>query len=327
MFSIITESLSYLAGRRTVFSDKTNQTCFVDNARLPPKMEGSVAACKVSPCRTMLTKRYSPGAKEQLRRTSNMFHSGGCVLDSFVPGAKQVLDGLADACLNEVDAEREFGMQRAFGRFAESINSIVCIPKPLEVLHDRQGLVMAYLGDDADRFSDCTSDAFRARALVEVSRLFFSAVQEVGLVHGDLSATNILILGDGRPCLVDFGCCVTLTDGGKNLLQTRENVEHNSQAEKDTAFVIELWDDRKWKDDWAERLNTVDVTSMNLGEDRAAIPGLALVLRSIFALTIMAKQVPPKLMRVAEAEWVCANPINAAEQDLLRRNKLLKRRS
>ena len=178
---------------------------------------------------------------------------------------------------------------------------------------------MEYLGDDAVRFSDCDNDALRARAVVEVSRLFFSALRDVGLVHGDISPTNVLIRGDGRPGLVDFGCCLTLPDGGKHILQTREEVEGDSQTERDTAFGMQLWDRREWPDKWAERLERVDVTSLQLGGERATIPGLALILRSIFALTILAKQVPPAILRLEEVAWKRRNPEAAAIQDQRRR--------
>lgn len=309
MLALASESMAYMLGRRTTFADKARQTCLSrDVDKIPPRLEGSVAGCSVSADKRFLTKRYLPGAEEGLRRTSQLFESGGAAAELVIPGAGRTLQGLARACLTETDPFREFRMQRAYYRFSQGRGVIV--PKPIEVLHNKEGLVMQYLGDSAVRFSECEEfEALRARAVVTVSHMFFAALHEAGVVHGDISGTNVLInLDSGLPCLVDFGCCEILQDSGKTLLDMRKGIEEHAELEPDSAYVISMWDHRRWDDNWADKLDGMNVQEMNLGSGRSEVPGLALLLRSIFALTMMARSVSPASMRVAEQEWREAFP-------------------
>jgi hypothetical protein len=265
-----------------------------------------------------LTKLHHPGVGKQLDRTAAAFRTGGSLLEAMVPGAYEAMTGMAEACLHELDAQQEFTHQQIFWRMVDDHGFDIRIPRPLHILPERNGLTMEYLGDSARRFCDCTDDADRARAVVSVSRLFFHALATIGLVHGDMSGTNIMIDGDGTPCLVDYGCCLIVPDAGASLLQTHSAIEQDPmEMKEDTEFIMQLWETRSWLDGWVERLHSVNVTSVKLGDGRANIPGVAVVLRSVMALTLMAAAVPPAAMRHAECEWKAKFPalISARERE------------
>lgn len=307
MIPILVESINYVLGRRSTFHDKLNQT--LGSGVIPPHLEGSVARCIISPCRRWLTKLHHPGVGGHMNHTAAAFRSGGLWLEAIVPGARHAMAGMAEACMHELDAQREFTHQETFCRIVDDCGFGVRIPRPLNVLPGKNGLTMEYLGDSAIRFCDCTDDAQRARAVVSVSRLFFYALARHGLVHGDISGTNVMIDGNGTPCLVDYGCCFIASDDGASLLQVHGSIEKDpTEMKQDTEFIIQLWETRSWRDGWVERLHSVNVTSVKMGNSRASIPGVAIVLRSIMALTLMAAAVSPAAMRHAECEWKAKFP-------------------
>lgn len=314
MFSLVGESVNYMLGRRTTMNTKMKQTCGkVDLSSLDP-MEGSVALCTVKG--GVLTKRHHADAQAGLKTASKAFRAAGWMMDLVSSGSNVALAGLADACEQELDAERELMMQERFYTYAKHAQTGVRIPKPLGVLSDGNGVTMEYLGVGTLRFCDCTNPVQRARAVILVSRLFFTALEQRGLVHGDISATNVLLDGVGTPCLVDFGCCLAVADGGAAFIAAREHMDC-AEKNEDTDFVMRIWNDREWLDDWDSKLDAVKLESLTFN-DTEGIPGMALYLRSLLALTVMARQVPAHNLRAAEAEWVATHP---EEAEIQRRRK------
>jgi hypothetical protein len=265
-----------------------------------PELQGSVAQCSVRG--SVLTKLYLEDARTGLERASRTFRAAGWALELVTAGAGVALGGLADACDGELDAEREWTMQATFSEFATAIGSGVRIPKPFAVLPGGTGLKMEYLGRGSLRFCDCKDDELRARAVVSVSRLFFSAIKERGLVHGDISQANVLVDKQGLPCLVDFGSCLYAPENATTVLNAKAEME-NEYSNAETSIVMSLWEDRTWVDGWDKPLDAVTLKSLSFN-GREDIPGLALILRSIMGLTFMARQVPASHLRQAEAEWL-----------------------
>jgi hypothetical protein len=310
MLSLASESLNYILGKRTTLSCKMQQTVGTKIVceTLNP-LEGSVALCTVKG--NVLTKRHRADAKDGLCSASSAFRTAGLMLEFFSSGASVAMSGLADACERELDVEHEFKMQIQFGLYCKNTDAGVLIPQPLSILRDGNGITMEYI-EGATRFCDSNDDAAKATAVVLVSRMFFSAIQDQGLIYGDMSPTNVLLDLDKKPCLVDFGCCVQLDDHGESFRAAKEEIDgqvHNHE----TDFVIQLWEEREWADGWEQKLDAVKVDSLSF-DGREKIPGIALYLRSLMALTLMARQVSPRNMRIAEHAWRTENPVKSAHQ-------------
>lgn len=316
MFHLASESINYLLGRQTTLNTKMQQTCGTIEGKRLDHLEGSVAKCTVAD--GILTKIYRADAPAGIDSVTRTFRAAGWVLDHFKTGAGIALAGMADACEKEVDARHEFTIQEKFFLYTQQRHKAVRIPKPLGISGDGSGITMEYLGADTKRFCDVADVADRARAVVLISRLFFGAIEDLGLIHGDLSPTNVLIDANGRPCLVDFGCGQELSDGGAGFVKAGDQMNFGNNNE-DTEFIWHLWEDRAWTDGWEVQLDAVKLNSLCF-DGREHIPGLALCLRSLFALTLMAKTVPASSLRSAEKEWQQLNP---NEHDIQQRRKAL----
>ena len=301
MFNLASEAIEYFRGHRTTMACKIMQTTGNEAGcqQIDP-MEGSVARCTVSG--SVLTKLHHADAARGLASASRAFRAAGWLLEiTSIAGSSSAMSDLASACDLELDVQRELFMQQAFRAYALQTHPNVRIPEPLGTLPDGTGLTMEYLAETR-RFCDCTDARDRARAVVLVSRLFFGAIADCGLVHGDVSPTNVLVDVEGRPCLVDFGCCFQSPDGGKAFLQARQRMTQDGMANNDNGLVMRVWEDRAWCDGWAAELDAVSLTSLSFNGDEN-IPGISLYLRSLLALTMMARQVPPNFLRAEELIW------------------------
>ena len=316
MFNLASETINYLLGRPTTLNTKMQQTCGTIDVGSLDHLEGSVATCTVAD--GVLTKLYRADAPAGIDSVTRTFRAAGWVLDNFKTGAGIALAGMADACEREVDARHEFTIQEKFFLYTQRRHKAVRIPKPLGILSDGNGLTMEYLGANTKRFCDVVDLADRARAVVLISRLFFGAIEDHGLIHGDLSPTNVLIDANGRPCLVDFGCGQELADGGVGFVKAGDQMNFGNNNQ-DTEFIWHLWEDRAWEDGWEVQLDAVKLNSLSF-DGREHIPGLALCLRSLFALTLMARTVPAASLRIAEKQWQQLNP---KEHDIQQKRKAL----
>jgi hypothetical protein len=82
-----------------------------------------------------------------------------------------------------------------------------------------------------------------------------------------------------------------------------KNVGSHANLEPDIEYVMSIWDNRRWEDDWVDRLDRVQLMKVKIGSSRAKVAGLALLLRSVFSLTTMARSIPACMLRNAEVEW------------------------
>jgi serine/threonine protein kinase len=94
--------------------------------------------------------------------------------------------------------------------------NIVRVPRPIALLA-KDSLLMEFLEDASALNDNEQTDKEPTREFI--ARLG-DALQELhrrGIAHGDFRSTNVLILPNEQPCLIDFATAVTTLPGGSRL--------------------------------------------------------------------------------------------------------------
>ncbi|MEY2936769.1 MAG: hypothetical protein RL033_7518 [Pseudomonadota bacterium] len=130
------------------------------------------------------------------------------------------------------------------------------VPEPLE--HGEQALLMEFIGDGLDAaptLNDVVLQPGEAQRLFERVLFNVELLLELGWVHGDLSAHNILY-HHGRIILIDF----------PQVVDCRSNHKARSLFERDLTRVAEYFADAGWSVDprrlaqelWAKHVGDAD---------------------------------------------------------------------
>lgn len=120
----------------------------------------------------------------------------------------QLLDGLDQQLGEELDLRNEARALSHFRRLlADADLARLVVPEPYPELSGQSVLTMELLeGVAIDDLAKTASLGYDPAPLVEeVVRAFFTTTVRWGAFHGDLHAGNMLLLGDGRLGIIDWG--------------------------------------------------------------------------------------------------------------------------
>jgi predicted unusual protein kinase regulating ubiquinone biosynthesis (AarF/ABC1/UbiB family) len=117
--------------------------------------------------------------------------------------ASAVIHEFRERVLEELDLEHEAGVQRRFHR-AVGAHPFLVVPAPVTALSHDNVLVSEWIeGVPIAQAPDPDQAAARLVA-------FASGAVREGMIHADLTPENLLVLGDGRLAVLDFGATRTV---------------------------------------------------------------------------------------------------------------------
>lgn len=171
----------------------------------------------------LAVKRYRRRAQRAFRREEN-YRDDFRIPDSRVTRAVAKRTGFGRAILEYQWAAREFPLLR------RAWHAGVHVPYPVADLGD--GLAMEYLGDDsgaAPRLVDARLDGDEAEWGFAAALGDLRLLTSLGIVHGDLSAYNLLWWED-RPWMIDFPQAVDLVRSQRGAELLRRDVTNLCRA-------------------------------------------------------------------------------------------------
>lgn len=152
--------------------------------------------------RPVAVKVLRPGLAASIRQDLALLEALASPLDSAFPALDTagVLREVRERVLEELDLESEAGTQRRFHRALRG-HPFLAVPAPVTSLTHEQVLV-SELADGVPLWEAPDPDQAAARYLV-----FVLGAARWGVAYADPDGDNVLVDGDGRLSIVDFGAC------------------------------------------------------------------------------------------------------------------------
>jgi len=131
---------------------------------------------------------------------------------------------------------------REVGALSDAKKAGVRAPSILEVDLEAFSIAMSYVEGDVARIRlDSMSDNESRETLTEIGRQI-GALHEFGLVHGDMTTSNIILSKDTLPFILDFGMSAHSTDAEDrgtdlHLLQRSIFTSHTLDAKRSERII------------------------------------------------------------------------------------------
>jgi predicted unusual protein kinase regulating ubiquinone biosynthesis (AarF/ABC1/UbiB family) len=146
-----------------------------------------------------------PGVVEALRGDLALLDAVAPLFAGLAPGVDVVaiVREVRERALDELDLEHQAGVQRGFHR-ALRRHGDLHVPAPVTDLSHEQVLVSAWVDGTPVRALAAGGAGDRRRA-AELAVRFFLGAGAHGTAHADPHPDDVLLLGDGRLAILDFG--------------------------------------------------------------------------------------------------------------------------
>lgn len=252
---------------------------FTGKGRQFSPLEGTIAMCKVTAHGT-LKKEIRPTALTQRFRVA-------ASLCSVIPGqSRDVFMGLGKCAEYETNASHEYSMLEKF-YVAWRDHPRVFTPCPIGLYGNT--VEMQYV--PWTRLHDLKQISFSTLTLVK--KFFLDSIHTHRLLHGDMSAFNVLVdtandFRDGKAiCVVDMGLSLHLSDEEYQALCIMKREEHLTI----TQVINQAWDGHvPFTQSWFDKLKE-SLTLSALTTNFQIVPGsekiLAVFVRSLLLISQM----------------------------------------
>jgi len=220
---------------------------------------GQVHRAKLLDGTEVVVKVQRPGIRKIIESDLDILYSMAGFAEEHVEEAKlyspvEVVDEIYHSIHAEMDYTQEARNIERFRRNFENDPDIV-IPNVYWEYSTRRVLTMEYIdGVKCDDFKTLEEMGLDRYKIAENgTKAFMKQIYEDGFFHADMHSGNVLILEDGRICLLDFGMVGSISNEIKNLLVdallavTREDVTQYLEVMRDFGMVPDELDVHSFK--------------------------------------------------------------------------------
>jgi hypothetical protein len=205
-------------------------------------LEGTMAMCEILACGTRLRKTLRVDLVEADRNALFWIRQ--------LAPTTAIRNWARDSSEYEMDVEHEAMMQEMFRKAWRGEEDIV-VPHVYVADVGKSSIIMEFL--PFQRLRDCSPGPRRKHAALTAARFFFDSIRIHHLLHGDISATNVLVATDGRfRCgMIDFGLSRQLSpEESEMLLAPREDsvtsrtllgIWYSASQFSEELWVTEIW--------------------------------------------------------------------------------------
>ncbi|NPE27453.1 AarF/ABC1/UbiB kinase family protein [Methanococcoides sp. SA1] len=228
---------------------------------------GQVHRAKLLDGAEVVVKVQRPGIRKIIRSDLDILYSMANFAEEHVEEAKlyspvDVVDEVYHSIHAEMDYTQEARNIERFRRNFENDPDIV-IPNVYLEYSTRRVLTMEYInGVKCDNFQVLENMGLDRYKIAENgTKAFMKQIFEDGFFHADMHSGNVLIMEDGRICLLDFGMVGSISNEIKTLLIdallaiTREDVTQYLEVMRDFGMVPDELDVHSFKIEYGYMLN------------------------------------------------------------------------
>ncbi|MCD4800954.1 MAG: AarF/ABC1/UbiB kinase family protein [Methanococcoides sp.] len=230
-----------------------------DSSSIAAASIGQVHRAKLLDGTEVVVKVQRPGIRKVIRSDLDILYSMAGFAEEHVEEAKlyspvEVVDEVYHSIHAEMDYTQEARNIERFRRNFENDPDIV-IPNVYWEYSTRRVLTMEYIdGVKCDNFKTLEEMGLDRYKIAENgTKAFMKQIFEDGFFHADMHSGNVLILEDGRICLLDFGMVGSISNEMKNLLVdallaiTREDIPQYLEVMGDFGMVPDELDVHSFK--------------------------------------------------------------------------------
>ncbi|NPE30333.1 AarF/ABC1/UbiB kinase family protein [Methanococcoides sp. SA1] len=230
-----------------------------DSSSIAAASIGQVHRAKLLDGTEVVVKVQRPGIRKIIVSDLDILYSIAGFAEDHVEEAKlyspvEVVDEIYHSIHAEMDYTQEARNIERFRRNFENDPDIV-IPNVYWEYSTHRVLTMEYIdGVKCDNFKTLEEMGLDRYKIAENgTKAFMKQIFEDGFFHADMHSGNVLILDDGRICLLDFGMVGSISNEVKNLLVdallaiTREDVTQYLEVMRDFGMVPDELDVHSFK--------------------------------------------------------------------------------
>ncbi|MCD4821653.1 MAG: AarF/ABC1/UbiB kinase family protein [Methanococcoides sp.] len=230
-----------------------------DSSSIAAASIGQVHRAKLFDGTEVVVKVQRPGIRKVISSDLDILYSMAGFAEEHVEEAKlyspvEVVDEVYHSIHAEMDYTQEARNIERFRRNFENDPDIV-IPNVYWEYSTRRVLTMEYIdGVKCNNFNTLEEMGLDRYKIAENgTKAFMKQIFEDGFFHADMHSGNVLILEDGRICLLDFGMVGSISNEMKNLLVdallaiAREDVTQYLEVMRDFGMVPDELDIHSFK--------------------------------------------------------------------------------
>lgn len=165
-----------------------------------------------------------PGIEAIIRSDVAMMYDLAYLIHRYVPELrslqlKEIVKVFERTILQELDFKKEHDHIRAFQELFKDEKKLI-LPEPFSEYCSHKVLVTRFIqATKISKFEELKSQGHDLKVIAKLGfDLYFRQIFEFGYFHADPHPGNLMILPDGRLCILDFGMVGRLTDVDKSVL-------------------------------------------------------------------------------------------------------------
>lgn len=197
---------------------------YFDNQPLASASIAQVHKAQTKDGKLIVLKVQRPGIAAVIEEDVAMLRDLAYLFEKYVPELRslrptQLVKVFEKSILEELDFEKEKGHTIRFRHLLKD-EPYAYVPEVIQEFCSRHVIALQYVeGTKINQREQLRKDGFD---LKEIARrgfdIYFRQIFEFGYFHADPHPGNILVMKDGKICLLDFGMVGRLSDQDKNLI-------------------------------------------------------------------------------------------------------------